>query len=260
MPPPAQPLEYGWVERITDWCNAGRDGRAGLPDGEVGPEMTPTSTGLVRLFQERAASERWLMTQDTKNHRARLAVLKQNIEDKHDELAQIHREASAMPRQPTEEQLTERRGGESDTDELITRGRRKREHEDERRTLAVAYESAQRQLSQDQAEYDRIQREITDREQQMVNQWGRLYAHYSRRIMGYTKRLYWVHPDGQYLQAYLPELGQRELEGTLHQLLELTGARYLDPQSIPDPQLAKPGTPAITPGSPIDQPPKEHPR
>ncbi|MGH3932165.1 MAG: hypothetical protein ACRDTF_19560 [Pseudonocardiaceae bacterium] len=245
--PLARPVRYGWSERIADWRDGGRDGRAGLPDSEVGAVTTPTVDALVYLFQGRAAEEYVLMTHDNMGRRARLVGLNKNIENGKRDLGQAERRLATVPHQLTEEQLAQRRGGESDTDLLTVQGRRRREHASMRDKLATKCADIQQQLDKDGVEHDRIQQEIIDREQQMVNEWARLYAYYSQRIMIYAKRLYRVHREGRYLQTHLRNLGQSELEGALRKLLELTDARYPGQSSGSRPEPVRHRKSAITP-------------
>jgi hypothetical protein len=191
MPP------YGWLARLRDWWQARADGRVGLPSLEAGrPSGTPALEEFHQDFLARTHRERLRLDIEVAPMHQSRAALVARIPETQDALARVRARLDAIPVLLDPEQLTVRRGGESETADDVVAARRAREHEAVRRPLVDEAARLHAQLTQMRVEYARLGSTIRACELVGATRVRRLHAQVMRRVSAYERHLVRCHPAG----------------------------------------------------------------
>ncbi|MGX4652625.1 hypothetical protein ACWCHM_02920 [Micromonospora sp. SCSIO 07396] len=223
--PPAGPIRYRLTARIADWWNGRQDARAGLP--AVGPDPAPRGTPhnrsvaftphlekLRRMANDAMHHELVHLQQEVASPALQLARTEAQLVEAEQALVRA-REALQNLTAPTEDELTARRAGETDTDASVVRKRRLAPYLERRAGLEARRQEAESELvrlRQTRAETrERLARSRTV----AAARAERIHEHSWRRIGSYWQRLVRKHPDGEELNRTL-QPGGPELPGWVH--------------------------------------------
>ena len=182
-------MGYGPVARAVDWWCAGRDARLDLDVLAGGPPHLL----LVQHVAQRRVEREWLRYKaDVARHLPALIDARARRDEARTALAL----AQAQTREPTEEQLTRRLGGEERTAIGVVRDRRLAEHARRLRDLGSRTQRLRAELTRAEQDLVRVSEAVQHRFELAQAKAATLLGYAAHRRLGYLSRLVRRHPAG----------------------------------------------------------------
>lgn len=216
--PPAKPVRYGPIARISDRRAGTTDGRAGHPtvpaDLDTAPPLrggvTPYQETLNRTFLDRAERERLQANIDIAPISEQREHVRAQIAAADEEVAECRKRLDAVPETPDDTVLNRRNVLERDAAETLVRTRRQREYAADRARLLAEEQQTVDKARGLRTEEARLTEAIAARERIASVRVRRLHEHTRRRCATYLRHLVHHHPDGPavipVLELALPSL------------------------------------------------------
>jgi hypothetical protein len=208
-------IRYGPLARGSDWLCAGRDGRAGLPDGgqaaedepggsaaEAAAWTTPRTVFLNQLGRGRAEQE-WIRYQeDVADSQVKLTRARANLEAVGRALVEAEQRIADL-KAPTADDMRTRVSGEEHTDAAVVAERRKFDYTERRSGLAAEVTRIRATLAERDAEIAELRERIRIRFERARTGADVIGAYVQRRCAAYLTRLVRKHPEGKQISALI---------------------------------------------------------